>query len=686
MKPVERYAPINPKCPHFLHGGDYNPDQWATTPEVWDEDMRLMKLAGCNAMSIGIFSWMALEPEEGRFAFDWLDTIMDKLARNKAYAVLATPSGSKPPWMSARYPEVCRVDAKGLREHHHLRHNHCRTSPVYREKCRIINSKLAERYKDHPALLVWHISNEYNGAPCYCALCLDAFRAWLKKKYRTLDALNQAWWTGFWSHTFSDWNQIYPDDYSLHGMMLDWTRFNTDQTIDFYLDEIGPLRQFAPDTPITTNFMGLCPTLDYWKFANAVDVVSWDSYPTWHEPKSDVSLACRTAFTHDINRSMKGGKPFMLMESTPSMTNWQRVAKAKRPGMHLLSSIQAVAHGSDTVQYFQWRKGRGGCEKFHGAVVDHCGHENNRVFRDVAEVGHVLKRMDDVVGTTVWPEVAVLFDWENMWAIEQSYGLGIEQKKYTETCVSHYRPFWEAGVPVDVIDQTAPLENYSLLITPMLYLLRPGMAEKIRKFVAAGGTWVATYWSGIVDENDLCFTGGWPGGGLREVLGIWDEETDTIYPEENNSVVMSAGNSLKMKGRFKTCDIHALIHAESAKVLATYGADFYKGRPAVTVNGYQKGKAYYIASRNEARFHKGFYDGLIRSLGISRSLDVRIPAGVSIQHRTDGNTDFIFVMNFNSRPASVALEAGASYLDTVSGKTVQKRVTLPAYGLAILRR
>ncbi|MEI7435845.1 MAG: beta-galactosidase [bacterium] len=685
MSTIKRYAPINPKCPHFLHGGDYNPDQWITTPEVWDEDMRLMKLAGCNAMSIGIFSWMALEPEEGRFTFEWMDAIMDKLASNKAYAILATPSGAKPAWMSVRYPEVCKVTVNGRREHHHSRHNHCRTSPVYREKCRIINARLADRYKNHPALLVWHISNEFNGEPCYCDLCLQAFRTWLQKKYLTLDALNLAWWTGFWSHTFSDWSQIYPEDDSLHGMMLDWHRFNTEQTINFYLDEIRPLRQFTPHVPITTNFMGCSPTLDYWKFAQVVDVVAWDSYPHWHDPQGDHGVACSTAFTHDINRSMKAGQPFMLMESTPSLTNWQAVSKLKRPGMHLLSSIQAVAHGSDTVQYFQWRKGRGGSEKFHGAVVDHCGHEHNRVFREVAETGNILKRLDDVIGTTVRPEVAVVFDWENTWAIDHLQGLGKNQKNYHATCLAHYRTFWEAGVPVDVIDQTCPVADYKLLITPMLYLLRPGMAGKIKDFVANGGTWVATYWTGIVDQNDLCFTGGWPGDGLREVLGIWDEETDTIYPEEHNAVVMAPENSLKIQGRFKSCDIHALIHAETARVLATYGADFYKGRPALTVNSHQKGLAYYIASRNDERFNKAFYGRLIKSLGLTRALDVRLPAGVSAQHRTDGKTDFVFLMNFNPKPVTVSLKTGTC-LDLVTGRKIRKQIALPGYGVAILRQ
>jgi len=369
---ITRFPAINPRCRHMLHGGDYNPDQWSRTPEIWDADMRLMQLAGGNAMTIGIFSWSALEPAEGQFEFGWMDTIMDKLAANGTYAVLATPSGAKPAWMSRAYPEVRRMNADGQRQPHGGRHNHCRTSPVYREKCRLINTRLAERYKDHPALLVWHASNEYDGGDCHCALCYAAFRDWLKARYHhDIDQLNHAYWSSFWSHTFPDWSDVEPTDHSVHGLMLDWERFKTAQTIDFYNAETAPLRTLTPGVPITTNFMPESDTLDYAAFAAAVDVVSWDSYPRWHEGESDVDEAARVGLVHDMCRAMNGGKPFMLMESVPSIATRGCIKKMKKPGMHLLSSLQAVAHGSDTVQYFQWRKSRGGVEKFHGAVVDH---------------------------------------------------------------------------------------------------------------------------------------------------------------------------------------------------------------------------------------------------------------------------------------------------------------------------
>ena len=683
---ISKYPPINPRFPHFLHGGDYNPDQWPE--EIWSEDMRLMKLANCNAMSVGIFAWTKLEPEEGRYEFGWLDKIMDLLAANGGFAVLATPSGARPAWMSQKYPEVLRVRPDQLRNLHGTRHNHCLTSPVYREKTRAINTQLAERYKDHPALLVWHISNEYNGE-CYCSLCQAAFREWVKVKYHnSLDELNQAWWAAFWSHTFTNWEQIEAPspvgEPSLHGLNLDWKRFCNDQTFNFFENEIAPLREITPSVPITTNFMGLFPGLNYPKFAQHVDVVSWDSYPVWHTTGSDWRLGAQIGFVHDQNRSMKGGKPFMLMESTPSNTNWQPIPKLKRPGMHKLSSLQAVAHGSDTVQYFQWRKSRGSSEKFHGAVVDHVGNENTRVFGDVSELGAILKQLDPVVGTTVHPQVAIYLDWENRWAIDDLHGLGRERRSYPETVLSHYLPFWKRGISVDVIAEEADISSYKLVIAPMLYMLKPGLANRLRSFVQDGGTLVATYWSGIVDENDLCFLGGWPGDGLREVLGIWDEEIDTLAPGEKNQVRMAAQNELGLNGEFEARDYFALIHAETARVLATYGSDFYAGRPALTVNDFGKGHAYYIASRNDEKFTDAFLDRLVARLHLTRNLPADLPEGVTAQLRGDGQNNYIFVMNFNPVPVEINL-GKSTYTNLLNGQTVSGMLSLASFGVEILQ-
>ena len=687
MTMANRYPPINPKFPRFMHGGDYNPDQWLDRPDILNEDIRLAKLADVNTMTLGVFAWTALEPSDGEYNFGWMDETMDRLADNGMYAVLATPSGSRPFWMSQKYPEVLRVRPDRTRNLPGLRHNHCFTSPVYREKTAAINEQLATRYKDHPALLVWHVSNEFNGE-CHCPLCQEAFRLWLRERYNDdLDALNKAWWTAFWAHTYTDWSQIESPspigERFLHGLVLDWKRFVTHQTTDFMLNEMKPLREHTPDIPITTNFMGIYPGLNYWEMAKHLDVISWDTYPEWHRPGDNVSVGRDTSFNHDLNRSLGGGKPFMLMENTPSMTNWQSMCKPKRPGMLMLSSMQAVAHGSDTVQYFQFRKSRGSSEKLHGAVVDHVGHENNRVFQEVAEVGRALAGLDDVIGTAIDARVAIVYDWENRWAIDELQGLGKENRRYPETVRRHYQRMWEMGIAVDIIDQTAALDGYDLVIAPMLYMLRDEMGQKLRAFVEAGGTAVATYWTGLVNETDLCYLGGWPGDGLGEVFGIWDEETDVLYEGEHNAVVAEAGNALGLSGSYETHDLHALIHLKGATALGTYKSDFYAGRPAATVNAFGKGSAYYIASRNDERFLDDFYSGLAQQLNLPRAIDAELPAGVTATRRTDGERDFVFVMNFNDHAVSVPLN-GTTYEGLTSDEPIGAAIELEPFGVRLL--
>ena len=336
------------------------------------------------------------------------------------------------------------------------------------------------------------------------------------------------------------------------------------------------------------------------------------------------------------------------------------------------------------MQYFQWRKGRGGFEKFHGAVVDHVGHENTRVFRDVAEVGRILEKLDAVIGTTVYPEVAIIYDWENEWAIDDLQGLSKRCRDYSGTCVAHYRPFWSRGVPVDVIEMDCDFTRYKLLIAPMLYMLRPGVAERIEKTVKRGGTFVTTYVSGVVNESDLCFLGGFPGP-LRKTLGIWAEEIDALHESQTNTLIPVTKNGLGLTGRYQAREFCDLIHAESAQVLAKYGADFYKGRPALTANRLGKGRAYYIASRNDDRFHDNFYGTLVEQLALKRSLGVNLPKGVTVQMRTDGKNDFLFLLNF--QPAARKVKLGhETFTDIVADKGVKGTVTLPAYGSRIMRR
>ncbi|TKJ89966.1 beta-galactosidase [Erwinia persicina] len=682
---MSKFPPLSAGVNALLHGADYNPEQWENSPGIIDDDVVMMQQAHCNVMSVGIFSWAKLEPEEGRYDFGWLDNVLEKLHQKSIRVFLATPSGARPAWMSQKYPEVLRTGRDRVPALHGGRHNHCMTSPVYRQKVQAMNVQLATRYAHHPAVIGWHISNEYGGE-CHCDFCQQAFRGWLQRRYGTLEQLNHAWWSDFWSHTYTDWSQIVSPspqgESSIHGLNLDWRRFMTDQVTDFCAEEIKPLKAANPLLPATTNFMEYFYDYDYWKLSQPLDFISWDSYPTWHNEKDETTLACYTAMYHDLMRTLKQGKPFVLMESTPGATNWQPTSKLKKPGMHILSSLQAVAHGADAVQYFQWRKSRGSVEKFHGAVVDHVGHLDTRIGREVTELGRMLAAMTPVQGTRVDAKVAIIFDWESRWAMDNAQGPRNIGLHYERTVTEHYRTFWEQGVAVDVINADADLSGYTLVIAPMLYMVRDGFANRVEQLLHRGGQFVASYWTGVVNESDLCHLGGFPGP-LRPLLGIWSEEIDSLTDDESNGVRALAGNELGLQGTYQARELCEHIHLEGATALAVYESDFYAGKPAVTVNRVGEGQAWYIASRNDRAFHRDFYGALITRLALPRALAVDFPPGVTAHRRTDGEHSFVFLQNYTAQTHAVTLPAHIS--DLIDGAPLTGTLSIPPWGCRVLR-
>lgn len=665
----------------FLHGGDYNPDQWLDRPDILAQDVELMKQAHINVVAMGIFSWATLEPEEGRYDFSFLEERIQTLYDNGIYTILATPSGARPMWMAYKYPEVLRVRANEQRDQMGQRHNHCYTSPVYREKIWAMNKRLAEKFAKHPGVIAWHISNEYGGA-CWCDKCQEAFRSFLKEKYGTLDKLNHQWWTSFWSHTYDCWEHVKAPaphgENATHGLTLDWKRFCSYQTADFCAWEKKALEAGGSTLPVTTNFMGFYGGLNYADFRHVLDFVSWDNYPEWHSMEhTDAEIAMEIACVTDYMRCMqKDRMPFLLMESTPSCTNWQRVSKLKKPGVHMLSSMQAVAHGSDSVQYFQWRKGRGGSEKFHGAVVSHDATEPTRVFRDVTAVGQRLEEIEKIAGSLVRPKAAVIFDQQNRWALEDSFGPRVSGIRYMETVRAHHAALWKLGIPADVIDMDCPLDDYNLVIAPMLYMLRDGAAEKLCRFVECGGTLVGTYHTGLVNENDLCFEGRVPHG-LTDLFGLHREEIDSLWNGQENHMIWQ-------DQRYSLVELCERVHPAAAEVVSVYEDDFYAGEPALLVNRYGKGKAWYMAARTSADFLLDFYRTAAPEAGAAPCIQAELPAGVTATSRVKADTEYIFLQNWNPTPVSVPVHE--LLIDFETNQPVHAAVVLEGYSVHILQR
>lgn len=663
----------------LLHGGDYNPDQWLDRPDILEEDIRMMKKAGINSATLGVFSWSAYEPREGEYHFEWLTEIMDRLYENGIYTILATPSGARPAWLDAAYPEAMRVSSAGVRNHHGLRHNHCMTSPAYREKVRQIDSRLAQTVSGHPGLILWHISNEFGGE-CYCPLCQKRFQEYLRERFRNdIEALNQQWWTSFWSHRYNDFDQIEPPfdngENSVQGLKLEWRRFTTWNTTDFMKEEIRVLRQFTPDVPVTTNLMELYEGLDYHVLAKELDMVSWDSYPRYHNDSETLAVtAARTAFHHSAIRSLKRDKPFMLMESTPSLVNWHPFNKLKRPGVHRLSSLQAVACGSDTVQYFQWRKSRGSFEQFHGAVIDHLGRDDTRTFREVEEVGRLLRQLAPVTGSLIQAPAAILYDTDNRWAIQDMPGLSQSRKQYEETLFQQYRLLMEMGIEADVLSSREDFSGYQILVAPMLFLLHEGVAERLRDFTEQGGQLIATYLTGYVNEQTLCYLGGFPGDGLKDLFGLYSEEIDTLYPSDANQALFADGTISAIR------DFAEVLKVQDAEVLASYAEDFYAGSPVVTRRAAGKGAAYYVGARLDDKGMKKILRLAAETAGVPV---LTLPDQVEYHRRQDDASIYEFYFNYGG--SEVSLE-GCRGQELLSGQAADGGFVLPPMGCAVFCR
>jgi beta-galactosidase len=661
----------------IVYGADYNPEQWPRS--VWHEDVELMRAANVRLVSLGVFSWSVLEPADGVFDFGWLDEIMDLLGSNGIAVDLATPNASPPPWLAEDFPETLMVERDGVRVGVGSRGHFCPSSAVYRDRSRRMARMLAERYRDHPALAMWHIGNEYH-ANCHCDLCDVRFRGWLQEKYQSLDELNRRWGTTMWSQQYSDWSQVHLPR-PVRGRVnparqLDFARFNSDIQLELFTGERDLLRSVTPQVPTTTNFMQFFRLNDYRRWAREVDVVALDAYP---DP-ADPAALMKAALQYDLMRSLRGGEPWMLMEQAAGAVSQWPINLVKQPGRMRLGSYQAVAHGADAVMFFQWRASRYGQEKFHSAMLPHGG-QNTRTWQEVLALGNELDRVAEVANARTHAEVAIVWDWENWWAVE-GCAHPDNTYSYADVVSSHYQALWKAQVAVDVVPLSADLSPYRVLIVPNQYMMSEAQRAAVHRFVANGGHALVSYFSGIVDEDDQVIPDGYPGG-LREVIGGHVRDFSPLAAEDS-AAVRAVADQVLVDAAFTATATRWQddLVAESGHAVAVYTAGHLAGRPAVLDHALGAGSAVYIGTRLDQPALESLVRAVLDRAGV-RPVHA-VPAGVEAAERRSGDRGFLFLLNHGTGKATVDLNRRGVDLLTGQVFDVGHKLVLSPAGVAIV--
>ena len=653
-------------------GADYNPEQWSK--EVILEDMTLMKQAHVNYVSINIFGWVNIEPAEDQYDFEFLDWMMDLLHENGIRVDLANGTASPPAWLVAKYPEMMPTTVHGNQLVHGSRQHYCPTSPIYREYVAKLTEVVAKRYANHPALEMWHINNEYTCHihECYCDHCRQTFIEWLQEKYQTLDELNEAWATKFWSQTYTSWAQIFlPEEmptFKNPTQELDYRRFISDMNLEIFEIEKVAVKKYSQDIPIMTNLMGLHKYVDGFKWAKEMDVVSWNTYPNPYE-----TIPYPQFLANDLTRSLKK-QPFLVMEQAASAVNWRKVNGAKRPGQMRLWNYEAIAHGSDGQMYFQWRQSKGGAEKFHSAMVPHGNPQTNRIFNEVCELGEELSRLNEIVGTKYVANVAIVFDWNNWWALELEAKPNGELR-YIKEMTYLYQALRELNISVDFVHPDEDLSNYQLVIAQTLYSANEAFGEKIKHYVANGGKLLTNYFSGIVDENDQVYLGGYPGL-FKDVLGL---TVDEFYPlKEEMPITVDFDGKLYTSGIWQD-----VIQLDSAEVLATFQTGDLPGQPAITKNQYGQGQTYYLGTKIETEGLKALIKQITADIPNEVSTYLESYDNLSVSIRESDTHHYVFILNYTENLQTTKLLVNG--FDLLNEVTVEGELIIPPNGMKLIK-
>ncbi|WP_457963454.1 beta-galactosidase [Arthrobacter sp. D1-29] len=644
-------ASVWSKVEGIAYGGDYNPEQWPQSVRL--EDLELMKEAGVNFLSVGIFSWALLEPTEGTYDFGWLDEVMDNLASAGIKVALATATAAPPAWLVRKHPEILPVTADGTVLGPGSRRHYSPSSAVYRRYATGITRVIAERYKDHPALALWHVDNELgcHVSEFYGPEDAAAFRVWLERRHGSISALNAAWGTAFWSQNYASFDEILPPGAAPStlnpGQQLDFKRFSSWALMDYYRELVAVLREVTPGIPATTNLMASsgCKSLDYFDWAKDLDVIANDHYLVADDPERHIELA----FSADLTRGIAGGDPWILMEHSTSAVNWQPRNQPKMPGEMLRNSLAHVARGADAVMFFQWRQSFAGSEKFHSAMVPHAGRET-RVFREVVGLGAALKQLASVRGSRVESKVAIVFDYEAWWASEID-SKPSQDVKYLDLLRAFHRSLFLRGISADIVHPSASLEGYSLVLVCTLYSVTDAAAANIAHAARAGATVLISYFSGIADENDHVRLGGYPGA-FRELLGVRVEE---FHP-------LMQGVQLKLSDGGVSSVWSEHVQLTGAEAIQTFSQYPLENVPSLTRNAVGDGAAWYLATFPDRDGIEAIMDRLVTESGVAAVASA--DAGVELtRRRSDDGRSFLFAINHSRSSATVR----ASGIDLLTG-------------------